>query len=153
MTTTATEHTLDPTLDRTPARTASLSLARLHLLRFGYAFMGVGLMFAKWPLVVNPPESWPLAQSVVDSILIAMSVLALLGVRYPVRMLPVLLLESLWKLLWLGFVALPAAWTDDMNAAMTDIVLMCSLVVVVLVAIPWRYVWAQFVMTPGDRWR
>jgi hypothetical protein len=153
MTTTATDHKLDPTLNRTPARTASLSLARLYLLRFGYAFMGVGLVFVKWPLLVHPPESWSVAQSVVDSILIAMSVLALLGVRYPVRMLPVLLLESLWKLLWLGVVALPAARADDMDAAMADVVFTCSFVVVVLVTIPWRYVWAQFVMAPGDRWR
>jgi hypothetical protein len=74
-------------------------------------------------------------------------------VRYPVRMLPVLVLESLWKLLWFAVVALPVAWTGDMDDAMADIVVVCSLVVVVLVTIPWGYVWAQFVTAPGDRWR
>ncbi len=29
----------------------------------------------------------------------------------------------------------------------------CLLVVVVLAVIPWRYVWAQYLTTPGDRWR
>ena len=39
-------------------------------------------------------------------LLIAMSLLAFLGLRYPVKMLPVLLFEALWKLLWFGVVAL-----------------------------------------------
>ena len=38
--------------------------------------------------------------------LTAMSVLALLGPRHPIRMLPVLLFEALWKLIWLSLVAL-----------------------------------------------
>lgn len=130
-----------------------LSLPRLYLMRSAYAFMGLGLVAVKWPLFIAPPASWPLAQSVVDSLLAAMGLLALVGLRYPVRMLPVLLLESLWKLLWLGVVALPAARSGDMSAAMSEVVVVCSLVVVILVAIPWRFVWTQYTATPGDRWR
>ena len=40
-------------------------------------------------------------------ILLAMSVLAFLGLRYPVKMLPILLFESMWKLTWLAVIALP----------------------------------------------
>ena len=40
-------------------------------------------------------------------ILIAMSVLALLGLRYPQRMLPVLLFEVAWKMIWLAAVVVP----------------------------------------------
>ena len=43
---------------------------------------------------------------------VAMSVLALPGIRAPLRMLPILLLEVAWKLIWLGVVALPL-WSDN----------------------------------------
>ena len=46
-----------------------------------------------------------------------MSVLALLGLRYPLRMLPILLFEVAWKLTWLGVVALPLWSEDKLDAA------------------------------------
>ena len=60
----------------------------------------------KWPLLGSASEL-PLYEGVTLSMLTAMSVLALLGLRHPVRMLPVLLFEALWKLIWLSLVALP----------------------------------------------
>ena len=45
------------------------------------------------------------------TLLVAMSVLALLGLRSPQRMLPILLFEVGCKLTWLSVVALPL-WLD-----------------------------------------
>jgi hypothetical protein len=82
-----------------------------------------------------------------------MSLLALLGVRYPVKLLPLLVLESIWKLLWLSAVALPSAVAGDLDAATTEIVVNCSLVVVVIAVVPWRYTWRHYVRGVGDPWR
>jgi hypothetical protein len=57
----------------------------------------------------------------------------------------VLLFESAWKLLWLGLVALPQAVDGTLDAATKEIVLNCSLVVLVLAVIPWRHVWGGYV--------
>ena len=113
---------MNPTLDAAPAAAAAVSsgrdakdlvtgpgrlpLWRFYVLRFGYLVIGVGLALTKWP-VLTDHGSWPLMEGVVDCMLVAMSLLALLGVRYPVQMLPLLLLESVWKLIWLGVVAVP----------------------------------------------
>jgi hypothetical protein len=129
-----------------------LSLHRLHLMRVGYAFMGLGLVVVKWPLLPEA-HSQPLFESVVTCLLVAMSVLALLGLRYPVKLLPVLLFESAWKLLWLGLVALPAAVAGTVDDATREVVVNCSLVVVVLAVVPWSYVWREYVRAPGERWR
>jgi hypothetical protein len=68
-------------------------------------------------------------------------------------MLPVLIFESAWKLLWLGAVALPTAAADDLDRKTSEVMVNCSLVVVVLAVIPWRYVWRTYVRAPAERWR
>src|SRR5918911_580525 len=130
-----------------------LPLWRLHAMRVGYAFMGTGLAIVKWPLVINYDQSFPLYEGVVAVLLTAMSLLAFLGLRYPVRLLPILLFECLWKLIWLGVVALPAATAGSVDAAMSKVLVNCSLVVVILAVVPWRYVWRHYVVAKGDRSR
>jgi hypothetical protein len=129
-----------------------LSLTRLHLMRGGYLLMGLGLALVKWPLLADA-STMPLYEGVTLCLLTAMSFLAFLGLRYPVKMLPVLLFESAWKLLWLSLVALPKATGGSLDTATTEIMYNCSLVVVILAVTPWRYVWQHFVSAPGDRWR
>jgi hypothetical protein len=129
-----------------------LSLWQLNVLRVGYLVMGVGLAVIKWPLLVHH-EPWGLAEGTKECLLIAMSGLALLGLRYPARMLPVLLFEVAWKLLWLGVVALPL-WSDHRLEGATRTQAGTILWVVVIIAvIPWRHVFTQYVATPGDPWR
>jgi hypothetical protein len=135
-----------------PADSTELSLTRLHLLRAGYLLVGLGLALVKWPQLVDA-ATMPLHEGVTLCMLTAMSVLALLGLRHPVRMLPILLFESGWKLLWLMLVALPDAATSDVDDATLQTMTTCSLVVVVLAVIPWRYAWRQYLQAPSDRWR
>jgi hypothetical protein len=121
-------------------------------MRAGYGFMGIGLATVKWPLLLEA-ESAPLFEGIVTCLLTAMSLLALLGLRYPVRMLPVLLFEVMWKVLWLGLVALPTAVSGTVSTAMAEVVVNCALVVVVAAVVPWRYVWQRFGAAAGDPWK
>lgn len=132
--------------------TTDLSLTRLHLMRAGYLLMAVGLVLVKWPLLLKA-DTLPLYEGVTLCLLTAMSLLAFLGLRHPVKLLPVLLFESTWKLLWLALIALPQAVTGDLDTATTEIAVNCSLVIVILAVTPWRYVWRTYARTPGDRWR
>lgn len=129
-----------------------LSLTRLHLMRAGYLLMGLGLAAVKWPLLPDA-HTLPLYEGVTLCLLTAMSLLAFLGLRHPVKLLPVLLFESAWKLLWLALVAVPRAASGDLDAGTSDLVFNCSLVVLILAVIPWRHVWRTYVQASGDRWR
>ena len=142
-----------PPTQTSPAVTRrDLSLTRLNLMRAGYLFMGLGLVIVKWPLLPQAKDL-PLYEGVTLCLLTAMSLLAFLGLRYPVKLLPVLLFESTWKLLWLGLVAAPQAVSGDLDSDLSRIATNCSLVVVILVVIPWRYVWRQYGRAEGDPWR
>lgn len=143
--------TLTPAASTT-ASISDLSPTRLNLMRAGYLLMGVGLALVKWPLLPDA-RTLPLYEGVTLCLLVAMSLLAFLGLRYPVKLLPVLLFESTWKLLWLGLVALPKILDGSVDTATSEIAVTCSLVVVILAVIPWRYVWRSYVSASGDRWR
>src|SRR4051794_19080 len=129
-----------------------LPLWRVNLLRVGYLVMGGGLAIYKWPLLFNH-EPWSLAEGTVQCLLVAMSVLALLGLRYPLRMLPILLFEVGWKALWLAIVALPLWSGGRLEGAFLTQTNKVLWVVIVAAVIPWRYAFTRFVLATGDPWR
>ena len=117
-----------------------LSPLRMHAMRGGYLVMSVGLAIVKWPLLADA-HTMPLYEGVTLSLLTAMSLLALIGAFRPVRMLPVLVFEVLWKVIWLSLVALPRAIEGDLGPAFVEVAVNCSLLVVIAAAVPWGYVW------------
>ena len=139
--------------DATSAPRTELSLRRLYVLRVGYLILGGGLVVYKWPLLFHHDQPWPLMTSVVTCMLVAMSLLAFLGLRYPVRMMPILLFEVAWKLIWLGVVALPLWLNHQVDAATRELTGEILWVVVILAVVPWRYVYATYVAARGERWR
>jgi hypothetical protein len=121
-------------------------------MRVGYLVMGVGLAITKWPKLLAH-EPWELMEGTVLTMLVAMSVLALLGLRYPQRMLPILLFEVGWKLTWLGVVALPL-WRDgNLDEATREQAATVFWVAIVVAVIPLRHAVGQFGMARGERWR
>jgi hypothetical protein len=130
-----------------------LPLWRLHVLRLGYLVLGGGLVVYKWPLLFHHDKPWPVMTSVVTCMLVAMSVLALLGLRYPVWMLPILLFEVAWKLTWLAVVALPQWLNHQMDPDTRQAANEILWVVIILAVIPWRYVYSNFLIRHADRWR
>ena len=130
-----------------------LSVRRLNMMRIGYAVMGVGIAVRNWPLLVNRSEPWPLYEGVTKYMLVAMGLLALLGLRFPVKMLPILLFESAWKFLWLAAIAVPVWVRDDVDAETAEVAGAALWVVIILAVIPWRYVFTQYVVQRGDAWR
>lgn len=143
--------TATPQRRSTTAIPASLSVRRINLMRIGYAVMAIGLAVRKWP-VLPDAASLPVYEGVVAAMLTAMSLLALLGLRYPVKLLPLLIFESAWKLIWLAVVAVPHVAAGALSAEMDTMLSSISLVVVILVVTPWDYVWKTYVRAPGDPW-
>ncbi|WP_164207063.1 hypothetical protein [[Micrococcus luteus] ATCC 49442] len=141
-----------PTIAARTRDEASLSLLRLYLLRAGYLLMAVGLALTRWPLLIGHDASWALMDSVVVCMLVAQSLLFFLGVRYPVKMIPILLFEMTWKVIWLSTVALPLWFAGALNDATASVAINCSLVVIVLVILPWPYLLRQYVTRRGDPW-
>jgi len=130
-----------------------VSLLRLYMLRAAYLLLVVGLGIEIWPGIIHHAKPWELMQGVVNCVLGAVSALAVLGLRYPVQMLPVLFFELVWKSIWLIVVAAPLWSAGQMDPGTRDSATACLMGIVFPIVIPWRYVIANYVKKSGDRWR
>ncbi|WP_458778732.1 hypothetical protein [Arthrobacter sp. D3-16] len=144
--------TSKPSPKTVPGAGEELSLPRLYLLRAGYLMMALGLAITRWPLLIGHDASWPLMDGVVVCMLVAQSLLFFLGVRYPVKLIPILLFEMTWKVIWLSTVASPLWLAGELNGPTATVAINCSLVVIVLIILPWPYLVRQYVTGHGNRW-
>ena len=132
----------------------NVSTFRLYLLRATYLLLLVGLVFMVWPGIIHHAKTVPLMNGVVSGLLAGVSVLAALGIRYPLKMLPLLLFELVWKSIWLIAFALPLWSANQLDPGTMGTVKDCLWGIVILpTVIPWPYVWANYVKKPGDRWK
>ncbi len=130
----------------------NVSTLRLNLMRLLYLMMFLFLASTKWPLMVSH-RTWGLMEGVAFVLLAALGFMAALGLRYPVKMLPVLLFEFVWKGLWLASVYLPLSRVGPIDADTAETLKACGVgVAICLLVIPWGFVWRQYVRAPGDRW-
>lgn len=133
-----------------------LSLARLRLLRGMFLVNFVFLGFAVWPKLIGLHRAYEPLPAVAFAFWAALAALSGLGLRYPLAMVPLLLLQFFYKVLWLLAVWLPlqfAGSAADMSVGRLDLfVLMSGGAVMDVVVIPWRYVVSRFVRAPGERW-
>ena len=131
-----------------------VSTFRLYLLRATYLLILVGLGFTIWPGIILHAITGDPTPRATSSLLAAVSVLAVLGIRYPLQMLPLLLFELVWKSIWLIAVALPLWSANQMDADTLETVYACLMGWVIFpIIIPWPYVLANYVKKAGDRWR
>jgi hypothetical protein len=131
-----------------------VSLVRLYAMRFLFLLNFVLLGMDVWPGLVNHGKPWDPMHGVAVSFWAALSALSGLGIRYPLRMLPLLLMQLFYKSVWLLAVGLPLRAAGHLQPVAADLLGACAIGLVLdLVVIPWPYVLEQYVKAPGDRWR
>lgn len=129
-----------------------VSTFRLYVLRATYLFIFVGLAVYVWPGILHHGMLGA-SQGVVRSVLGAVALLALLGVRYPLQMLPLMFFELAWKSIWLVAMALPLWLSGRIDAATQESIKACLMGVILFpMVIPWPYVLANYVKRPADPW-
>jgi len=131
----------------------AISFPRLYALRLAYLIWAGGLILVKWPLLINHDAIWPLFEGVTASLLGRLALLALLGLRYPLQMLPILLFEVTWKIIWGALVFLPLWRSGQVSEATQNVAWNCLVVVLFIPLIPWDYVFANYVRARGAPWR
>src|SRR5687767_3005917 len=135
---------------------SEVSTFRLYLLRSMYVFTLVGLAIEKLPALLHPATLSP-GDSVILSVLGATALLAVVGIRYPIKMLPLLFFEFVWKAIWILLFGLPLLLSGGLDPNVTfggtETLIACIVgVVLVPLVIPWGYVFKHYLKMPGARW-
>lgn len=128
-----------------------VTLVRLYVLRATYLLLVVGLGAMIVPGLISHELT---SRGVIPSLLGAVWLLAFLGLRYPLQMLPLLMFEFVWKTVWMiayglpqwSAGQLPPTFAEDFQAIAAGVILMP-------LVIPWGYVYRHYVRQPAERWR
>ncbi|HEX6741420.1 MAG TPA: hypothetical protein VF079_06455 [Sphingomicrobium sp.] len=127
-----------------------VSLVRLYVMR-AVALLGIwGLVETVMTLVDHAPDERGMLKAMISGLW----VMCFLAFRYPLKMVPILLFELVWKTLWLIFFGLPQ-WYSGVGSPRLgeDLWSIGAFPIVCLLVIPWGYVWREYVKAPADRWR
>jgi hypothetical protein len=128
-----------------------VSLARLYALRAMYLLLVVGLGAMIVPDIVSHRL---IDRGVIASLLGCIWLLAFIGLRYPLEMLPLLIFELGWKTIWMIAYGLPQWSAGQVPPTFgEDFPNIAFGVILVPLVIPWAYVWRRYVKRPGARWR
>jgi hypothetical protein len=132
---------------------SDVTIVRLYVLRFTYVLLATGLALNIWPDILSPPPNLSHMATVVRAVLGTVGVMAVIGVRYPLKMLPLLFFELIWKTIWVVAFGIPLWRHQQFTPDTRDTFNVCLVsVVLMIVVIPWGYVFWEYIRAPGDRW-
>jgi hypothetical protein len=130
-------------------RRSDVPRINIYLLRAIYALMFFVLGKNTWSEIIFHHGVWNPSDAVAWCVWTAFATLAGIGIIRPLRMLPILLLEVFYKILWLIIVAYPL-WAEgtlwESTAAGTTAAFLW--VVLPIAAIPWGYVFTHYFLPP-----
>ena len=127
-----------------------VSLGRLYTMR-AVALLGLWGLFSTVEAVFFHA---PMDRGVHKALIGGLWVMAIFALRYPLKMVPILLFELVWKMVWLLAFGLPQWWSGVGSPQLSgDLWSIGAFPVVVALVIPWGYVWRHYVRAPAERWR
>ena len=122
-------------------------------LKFMYIFtivvaggFGLGIIFI--PNVITSmyrmPKQDPIIFGIVGSVYVAFGILSILGLRSPLKFVPILLLQLCYKVIWFIGVILPLLFAESFPMhGISFVVLFAIFIIGDLIAIPFSYVFAK----------
>lgn len=118
----------------------------IYLLRMLYLLMVFVLGSNVWNHILTHDGSWNSDEAVAWSVFAGFSLLAAIGIIRPLTMLPLVLLEIVYKVLWLVLVAYPLWSTDRLSGSVAEERTYAFLwVVLPIIAMPWKYAFEHYV--------
>jgi hypothetical protein len=122
----------------------------IYLLRLVFILMFFVLGKDTWTHILTHRGSWEPDDAIAWCVWAAFATLAGLGILRPLKMVPILLLEIFYKVLWLIVVAYPLWVTGKLAGSPAEGITSAFLwVMLPIIAVPWGYVFVNFIYKPA----
>lgn len=119
----------------------------IYFMRLIYLLMFFVLGVDVWGYIISNPGPWNETEAVAWSVWGAFSLLAFIGVFRTVEMIPILLLEIVYKLIWLTLFALPLFIQGTLQGSGSEETIFAFILVILpILAMPWGYVVKKYVL-------
>ena len=119
----------------------------IYAMRFIYLLMATFLALDVWTHIITYDQSWDPSDAMDWSVWAAFTVFAFVGIFRTVQMIPILLLEIVYKSIWLILVAYPLYQAENLSSESTDgMIFPFSLVILPIIAVPWGYVLKTYII-------
>jgi len=132
------------------ARHEGVMRINIYLLRLLYALMFFMLGQTTWTEILTHQGQWEPNKAVAWTVWTAFATLAGLGLLRPVKMLPIILLEILYKVMWLAIVAYPLWSRGELAGSPAESTTYAFLgVLLAIIAVPWGYIAKSYFTWPS----
>ncbi len=132
----------------------NVSLTRLYAMRVLFLLNFVLLGLDVWPALLGTRRLHDPIAGVALSFWATLSILSAVGIVHPLRMLPLLLAQACYKIIWLLFVALPLHNAGQWTETTAGVFKACAIGLVLdVLIVPWGYAIRAFLRTRGEQWR
>src|SRR5262245_53865208 len=105
----------------------NVSTLRLYLLRATYLLISLFLITQIWPALIRHSGEPAIMPNVARCTMAAMAPLMLLGIVYPLRMLPIMLFEFFWKTIWVAAYGIPLWLAHNVTPDVAETLKACGM--------------------------
>ena len=114
------------------------------ILFVGILGLGMIVIPERMKSILNWPVEEPIAFGIIGSIYLSFALLSILGLRSPLKFIPVLLLQLCYKLIWFIGVVLPLLVNAKFPSyAILMVIIFVTFIIGDLIAIPFSYIFTK----------
>jgi hypothetical protein len=119
----------------------------IYLLRLLFTLMFVFLTYESWSTIVNHSGTWNGTAAAAWCMWGSYSVISFIGILRPLKMLPIVIFEIVYKVAWLFVVAYPLWIKGELEGSQVEgMASVYMWVVFPIVAMPWKYFVRNFIL-------
>jgi hypothetical protein len=119
----------------------------IYGLRLLFALMFVFLSYDSWSYILNHKGIWKVTDAVAWCVWLAYGAISWIGILRPLKMLPIVLLEIVYKVAWLLVVAYPLWIKNELAGSPAEYTTTVFIFIILpILFMPWGYFFKTFIL-------